>query len=246
MINPKNKIEIFADATQLGKAAAEFIIKLAQDSVTARGRFTIALSGGSTPELLFTLLADSDYKERLPWDKTFVFWGDERYVPATDIRNNAFVAQNFLLSKVSIPASHIFPVPVYIQPATGAAKAYELLLKTFFGNQLPQFDLIMLGIGENAHTASLFPHTPVIHEQYEWISAVYVDEVKMDRVTMTAPLINNAHNILFMATGQGKAEVIKTVLTAPYQPDQYPAQLISPVHGNLYWFLDQNAASLVS
>jgi 6-phosphogluconolactonase len=244
-INPKNKVEVFETAEALSLATAEFIIKLADESIAAVGRFSISLSGGSTPEKLFTLLAGEKYSKCMPWKNTFIFWGDERYVPLNDPRNNAHVAKTLLLDKTDIPAANIFVIPVNIEPATEAAKAYENSIRKFFGDSLPQFDLILLGIGENAHTASLFPHTAVIHEQNEWVSAVYVDEVKMYRITMTAPLINNARNIVFLAVGEGKAEVLKTVLTSAYQPEKYPAQLISPVNGNLYWFLDKKAAALL-
>jgi len=244
-LNPKNKIEVFENADALSIATAEFIIKLADEAIAAVGRFFISLSGGSTPEKLFKLLADEDYKTRMPWKNTYVFWGDERYVPLNDERNNAHVAKTLLLDKVDIPAENIFVIPVNIEPATEAAKAYEKTLRTFFGDGLPQFDLILLGIGENAHTASLFPGTSVIYEKKEWVSALYVDEVKMFRITMTAPFINDARNVVFLAAGDSKAEVLQTVLTADYQPEKYPAQLISPVNGNLYWFLDKKAAALL-
>jgi 6-phosphogluconolactonase len=245
-IDHKNKIEVFETPEALSEATAEFIIKLAYECIARRGKFSLCLSGGSTPELLFKLMAGADYRERLPWVQTFVFWGDERYVPMDDSRNNAFVARTLLLDKVGLPRENIFPMPVNLEPATAAAQAYTQTLETFFGKDLPQFDLIMLGIGENAHTASLFPNTPVIHEQRAWVSALYVEEVKMYRVTLTAPVINNAHNVMFLAAGKGKAEVLRTVLTAPYQPDKYPAQLISPVLGSLFWFLDEAAAALLS
>ena len=244
-IDAKNKIEVFDSPELLGKAAAEFIIKLANESVAARGKFSISLSGGGTPEQLFVLLSSDNYKDQMPWAKIFVFWGDERYVPLNDSRSNAFVAKTLLLDKVNIPAANIFPIPVNLEPAAEAANAYEQTLKNFFGGGLPQFDLIMLGIGENAHTASLFPGTSVINEKKEWVSALYVDEVKMYRVTMTVPVINNARNVLFLAAGSSKAEVLRTILASPYQPEKYPAQLISPVNGNLFWFLDKKAAALL-
>ena len=244
-IDPKNKIEVFETPDALSVATAEFIIKLADEAIAAVGRFSIALSGGSTPENLFSLLASGAYKDRMPWANIFVFWGDERYVPLNDPRNNAHMAKALLLDHVIIPAANIFPIPVNIELAPAAALAYEKTLKSFFGEGLPQFDLILLGIGENAHTASLFPHTAVITERSEWVSAMYVDQVKMYRITMTAPLINDAHNVLFLACGQNKAEVLKTVMTSAYEPEKYPAQLISPVNGNLYWFLDKKAAALL-
>ena len=245
-IDHKNKIEVFETPEALGEATAEFIIRLAYECISRRGKFILCLSGGSTPELLFKLMASADYRERMPWAQTFIFWGDERYVPMDDSRNNAYIARTLLLDKVAIPAENIFPIPTNLEPATEVAKAYAQTLETFFGNSLPQFDLIMLGIGENAHTASLFPNTPVIHEKRAWVSALYVEEVKMYRITLTAPVINNAHDVMFLAAGSGKAEVLKTVLTAPYQPEKYPAQLISPVLGSLFWFLDEPAAALLS
>jgi 6-phosphogluconolactonase len=245
-INPKNKIEVFETPDDLSVAMAEFIIKLAKEAIAASGRFSISLSGGSTPEKLFKLMAGAGYKDRMPWKDTFVFWGDERCVPLTDDRNNAHVAKILLLDKVGIPASHVFPIPVNINPPSAAAMVYEKTLKDFFHGGLPQFDLILLGIGENAHTASLFPHTSVIHEQKEWVSAVYVDEVKMYRITMTAPFINNARNVVFIAVGDNKAEVVKTVLTSPFEPEKFPAQLISPVNGSLFWYLDKKATALIT
>ncbi len=239
----KNNLQVFETIDALTEAAANLIIDFAQNTIQQRGRFALCLSGGRTPEKLYSLLAQPQFQNKINWAKTFVFWGDERCVPLDDKQNNALMAKLLLLDKVKIPVGNIFPIPVNLSPAE-AAKAYEKSLHDFFGKNEPSFDLILLGLGENAHTASLFPDTEVIHELKHWVKEVYVDEVKMFRVTMTAPLINKAHNIAFLVTGAEKAEVMKTILKAPFEPDKYPAQLIKPEQGSLYWLADKGAAAL--
>jgi 6-phosphogluconolactonase len=241
----KNNIRIFDNGDQLTAATAEFIVSAAENAIEARGRFVISLSGGHTPEHLYTLLSKPPYRSQINWDKTVVFWGDERCVPSTDKDNNARMAKSLLLDNIEMPSSNIYPVPVDLEPADAADK-YEQSIKDFFTGEAPIFDLILLGLGENGHTASLFPGTPVIAEKTRLVKEVYVDEQKMYRVTMTAGLINQARDIIFLLEGDGKAQVFKTILTAPYQPDTYPAQLIKPVDGNLYWFADKKAARLVA
>jgi len=240
-MDPKNKLQVFDTGTVLTEATAAFIIKLAVEAISSRGRFIISLSGGHTPEHLYALLAKEPYNQQIPWDKTFVFWGDERCVPSDDKDNNARMAKTLLLDHVNIPAENVYPVPVDMPPVDGA-KAYEKSIKDLFKNEVPIFDLILLGLGENGHTASLFPGTEVLHETAHIVKEVYVEEQKMFRITMTAPLINQARNIVFLLEGKGKAEVLNTILNGAYQPEKYPAQLISPVNGNLYWFTDKEAA----
>ena len=178
----------------------------------------------------------------MPWKNTFVFWGDERCVPLTDERNNAYHAKILLLDKSDIPSENIFIIPVNLPPAE-AASQYENELKDFFKNEVIEFDLILLGLGENGHTASLFPHTDILNEKLAGVRDVYVAEEKAFRVSMTAAMINNAHKILFLVTEEKKAAVLKIVLTGDYQPEVYPAQLINPEKGELYWFTDREAAS---
>ncbi len=233
-------IEVFSIPEAVSKAAAAFIIGLAFESVATKGKFVIALSGGNTPGQLFSLLASTEYHDKIPWANTYIFWGDERCVPLDDPANNAHVASLLLLNKVPVPQSNIFPIPVSLPPAD-AALAYEKTIKDFFGEEEPCFDLILLGLGENGHTASLFPGTDVLQEQVRLVKEVYVEELKMFRITMTAHLINLAHNILFLVTGKGKAAVLQNVLYGQYLPSTYPAQLIEPLHGELYWFVDGNA-----
>ncbi len=242
--NTNGELRVFEAGETYIKEVAEFIIDIAHKAIEERGRFSIALSGGNTPNQLYTLLGTDEYKEKMPWKHSFVFWGDERCVALDDKLNNAHVAVTLLLDKVHVPWLNIFTIPVNLQPDEAAIQ-YEQTIRNYFNNETPAFDLILLGLGENAHTASLFPGTEVLQEQTHLVKAVYVDEQKMFRVTMTAPLINLAHNIAFLVTGQSKAEVLKTIFTEPYQPEKYPAQLIKPVNGKLYWFADKAAAALV-
>jgi 6-phosphogluconolactonase len=237
-------LDVFHTADMLNKAAAAFIIDIAKDALANRGKFIISLSGGDTPKKLYHLLSKSPFLEQLPWKKTFVFWGDERCVPLDDEQNNAHQAKTILLDKSNIPVSHIFPVPVNLPPAEAAIR-YENEINFFFGKEPPRFDLMLLGLGENGHTASLFPGTKVIDEQAARVSEVYVEEEGIFRITMTAPLINESRNILFLVTGAKKADILDKVLNTPYQPDIYPAQLIHPHDGFLLWFADGAAASLV-
>lgn len=240
----ENNIQIF-DAGELAKAVAEFIVKIANAAIDRSGRFVISLSGGHTPETLYSVLCTEPYQGRIAWDKTFVFWGDERCVPSGNSQNNAQMAKIFLLNHVDIPQSNIYPVQIDLPPYK-AAEAYENSVKQFFGSEEPCFDLILLGLGENGHTASLFPGSFVLSEHLHLIKDVYVQEKSMYRITMTATLINKARNVMFLVEGEAKADILNMVLTAPYQPNKYPAQLIRPVAGNLYWFVDTKAAALLN
>jgi 6-phosphogluconolactonase len=238
------KLEIFKTVDAFNKAVAEFIIATAEKSIAAKGRFTLSLSGGQTPGSLYQLLAEPAYSERMPWKNTFIFWGDERCVPLDDDRNNAQQAKILLLDKIDIPASNIHIIPVNLSPSE-AARQYEKTVKDFFKEEPMRFDLILLGLGENGHTASLFPGTEIIKEQTAGIREVYVEEEKMFRISMTPYLLNLSHNIIFLVTGKSKADIFNTVLHDAYQPDKYPAQLIKPTDGNLYWFVDKEAAALL-
>jgi 6-phosphogluconolactonase len=242
-IDIKNNLQVFPNGQPFFKAVADFIIRIANKSIKENGKFVVALSGGNTPNQLYSLLSSETYRKQIPWKKTFVFWGDERCVGLHDKLNNAHVAVSLLLDKVHIPPLNIFPIPVNLSPKEAAIQ-YEQTIKSFFGNAVPAFDLILLGLGENAHTASLFPATGILKEQNHLVKEVYVEEQKMFRISMTAPLMNLAHNIAFLLTGKSKAEVLKTVFTSAYQPNKYPAQLIKPINGELFWLADEDAASL--
>ena len=238
-----NKISVFDNEELLSIAAADFIVKLGAKAIETNGKFTIALSGGSTPSKLFSLLATAAYSKAINWKQTFVFWGDERCVPADDERNNSYIAKQLLLNNVAVPAENIFTVPVKMPPEKGAYH-YEQTLKIFFKNQQPAFDLILLGMGDNGHTASLFPHTPILNETKALVKAVYIKELNMYRISFTALMINFAKNILFLVTGKQKAGMLHTVLEGKINTEKYPAQLIKASKGShLYWFTDKAAAA---
>lgn len=241
----KNNIKIFKTTDSLFKAAALFILEQAGKAISEKGCFVIALSGGQTPAALFKLLAEPIYDYKLQKDNIFVFWGDERCVPLNDERNNAYQAKKIWLNKVAIPRKNIFRIAVNFPPIE-AAKYYQRGLKTFFENKTIRFDMVLLGLGENGHTASIFPGTKLVEEKEAGIRAVYVAEEKMYRISMTAPMINNAEQVLFMATGKNKSSIVQKIIKGAFEPNKYPAQLINPTHGQLNWYIDEGAASQLS
>ena len=226
------QIKKFDSKDLLAKATADYMVELSAASIKERGQFSIALSGGTTPAVLFALLAKPPYVNQIDWKKTFVFWGDERAVPLDSPQNNAHNAKEDLLNHIDIPAENIFPIPTNLPPAEAAIR-YENTLKHFFKSDLPKFDLILLGMGDNGHTASLFPHTTILHETQAIVKEVWVEEVNMDRISFTAALINNARHILFLVAGKDKADMLHKVLEGEYKPEDYPAQLIKGAE----WFV---------
>lgn len=234
-------IQIFNDLEALSQQAAEKFAGLANRAIASQGRFNVALSGGNTPRRLYEILAGSPYHDQIHWEDVYVFWGDERCLPADDPRSNSQMARQTLLNHVPVPASHLHPILGDL-PAALAATHYEAELQEFFGTQPPIFDLILLGLGENAHTASLFPNTPVLGESERWVSEVYVTEQSMYRVTMTAPLINQAREVIFLVSGAEKAPALRSVLEGAHHPYEYPAQLIHPNGAHPTWLVDKAAA----
>jgi 6-phosphogluconolactonase len=218
-------IKKFDSKDLLAKAAADYIVELSAASIKESGQFSIALSGGTTPAVLFALLVKPPYVNQIDWKKTFIFWGDERAVPLDSPQNNAHNAKEDLLNHIDIPAENVFPIPTNLPPAEAAIR-YENILKQFFKSDLPKFDLILLGMGDNGHAASLFPHTTILHEQQAIVKEVWVEEVNMNRISFTAPLINNARHILFLVAGKDKEDMLHKVLEGDYKPEDYPAQLI--------------------
>lgn len=233
-------IQVFNNLESLSKAAAKLFTEQAKQAIHARGRFSVALSGGNTPSRLYELLAATPYRNRVRWDAVHVFWGDERCVPADDPRSNFRMARETLLNLVPIPAENVHPIQGDLPPDRAAAQ-YEIELQNFFGDQPPVFDLILLGLGSNAHTASLFPHTPVLAETQRLVAEVYVPELEMYRVTFTAPLINQAMQVIFLVSGADKAHALLNVLEGAYQPQEYPAQLIRPNGMHPTWLVDKAA-----
>lgn len=240
-------VEVFPDRKQLIEAAAEQITRLASEAIGANGRFTIALSGGSTPRPLYALLATGGYASRIDWPHVHIFWGDERCVPPTDPQSNYRMAREALLDAVPIPRSHIHRIRGEDDPEQAAAD-YEQALHTFFGSgaggpPAAGFDLVLLGMGENGHTASLFPGSAAVTEQVRWVMAQYVEAVAMWRITLTPVVINAAKNVTFLVSGVDKAERVREVLEGPLQPKILPAQAIRPAHGQLVWLVDKAAAA---
>lgn len=236
-------LQIFEDKAQLSTAAATLFVKLAREAVQQRGRFTVALTGGSSPSQLYELLAESPQAEQVPWDKTYVFWGDERWVSLTNEQSNARMAQEALLGKVPVPAEQVFPMWAEDTTPEDFAARYEEILRQHFGDEEPRFDLILLGMGEDGHTASLFPGTAVLQERSHWVHAYYLEPQAMYRVTLTAPLINQARVVCFLVFGDKKAPALHQVLEGDRNPDKYPAQLIQAKGGELLWFVDKSAAA---
>ena len=228
------------------ETVAGWMVETIQSVLKRQERFLLVLSGGNTPKALHQLLAHSPYRERVDWQKIHIFWGDERDVSFTDERNNAKMAFDTLLKSVPVPASQIHVIQTDLPPAESAS-AYEKILEQYFERDgSPSFDLVLLGMGDDGHTLSLFPHMPVIHEEKKWVDAYYLEAQKMFRITLTRPIVNRAVVIAFLTTGQNKAGALKEVLEGNYNPDLYPAQSIKPVHGELHWFVDDAAASLLS
>jgi len=235
-------IRIFDDLEALGRAAADRFVELARDAVAKRGRFVVALAGGGTPRRTYELLAEPCRRNNIAWEVINVFWGDERHVPPDDGRNNAHMARTALLNHVPLPREQIRPVP-YLGSAEESARHYETELRNFFDGHEPRFDLVFLGLGENGHTASLFPCTPALEETDAWVVAVHPADDDLDRVTLTAPVLNQAVAVIFLVAGESKATVLCRVLEGPTDPRHYPAQLIHPLNGELDYYLDRKAAS---
>ena len=234
-------IRVFNDYDALSQAAAEMFVDLADQAINSNKRFSLVLSGGNTPHRLYEILAAGPFREKIHWEAVHVFWGDERCVPTNDPRSNFLMAWQALLSHVSVPENHIHPILGDL-PAALAATDYETELRNFFEGQPPVFDLILLGLGDNAHAASLFPHTAVLDEKERWVDAVYVAEQRMYRVTMTAPLINQAREVIFLVSGTEKASALQSVLEGTYHPHELPAQLIHPNGTHPIWLVDKAAA----
>ncbi len=242
------EIRILTTPQELFASAAEEVVRLANDAVSSRGRFTVALSGGSTPKSLFNLLA-TNAKSTLPWDRMFFFWSDERHVPPTDPDSNYRMASEAMLGKVPVPPANVFRMEGENPDAAAAAEAYEKTLRKFFqvqAGEVPKFDLILLGMGPDGHTASLFPGTAGLQEKSRLVIANWVEKLKTHRLSFTLPLINAARNVAFLVSGTDKSSALKAVLEGNDSGEQYPAKLVQPKEGKLVWFLDRAAASGLS
>lgn len=236
-------IHIFETPNDVAYAAAQRFVDLVNDCIQRKGFFCVALAGGTTPRRLYELLATDAFKDKIDWSRTHIFFGDERAVPADHPDSNFRMANEALLKKVSIPLENVHSM-------TGAgdvvenARNYERELRDFFStSEWPGFDLVLLGLGKDAHTASLFPETAALQERRLWVVANWVEELSSYRLTLTAPAINAAANVEFLVTGADKAVALAAVLEGPVDTKRLPAQLVQPPKGNLSWIVDAAAAS---
>ena len=237
------EIEVYDDAEELARAAAVRFLTLAQSSEARHGRFSVALAGGNTPRRIYELLATDEFKQQINWPGVHVFFGDERPVPNDHPASNYRMAFETLLSKVPIPVTNVHPMNGVGDPHANA-RDYESELRSFFtGASWPRFDLVLLGMGEDGHTASLFPDSPALNEIHAWVVANCIESLGEFRLTLTAPAMNAAANAIFLVAGEKKAERLHEVLRGPSQPAHLPAQLISLKEGSLSWMVDAAAAA---
>jgi 6-phosphogluconolactonase len=243
-------VEVFPTKEALSAGAAELFASAATASSQAKGRFVVALSGGSTPHDLYARLAAEPYASGVPWKNVHVFWGDERCVPPHHIASNFHMAREALLDRVAIPRGNVHRISGEDEPGAAAA-AYESELRAVFAAPTgdppltngSRFDLVLLGLGADGHTASLFPRMQAVRETRRWVAAEYIDVVHMSRVTLTPVILNAAALVLFLVSGADKAGILRRVLDGPRDPDALPAQAIVPHTGRARWFVDSAAAS---
>jgi 6-phosphogluconolactonase len=241
--NPE--IIICLDAAELNRKAAERFVVLAIEASASSGRFTVALSGGSTPRAMYSLLATSGFAERIPWPKVHLFWGDERCVPPDHPDSNYRMVRESLLSKISIPSENVHRMAGEKDPKMAAAD-YEEQLITFFRlseGAPPRFDLILLGLGEDGHTASLFPESDALNETQRLVATTYLPKLNAHRLTLTLPVLNESAEIYFLVAGKNKAAIVKELLGTDPTIAKFPAQRIQPADGALTWFITRDAAA---
>lgn len=235
-------LQDYPSEEELAAAAAGLFRQFALEAVEKVGTFCAALSGGNTPQRMYQILSESPYMETVPWDKMHIFWSDERYVPLNDRQSNAGMAFKYLLNNVPVPKENIHPIP-YLSTPEDSARSYEKTLKEFFSREILRFHLVMLGMGADGHTASLFPHTEVLKEKERWVKEVYLPEQNSHRITLTYPLINSAANVVFLVQGKEKAAALTKVLKGTSGPEEFPAGGIHPEKGELYWLIGRDALS---
>jgi 6-phosphogluconolactonase len=240
-------IKRFPDTGALAQGVADLFVEIANKAIAERDLFTVALSGGTTPRGVYELLASEQYAEAVDWSKVHVFWGDERSVPPNNPNSNYWMADDLWLGKSSIPEINVHRMKGELEAELAQAD-YTRVLRDFFKESAavgkpPRLDLVLLGMGDDGHTASLFPGTAPIHESERWVVAHYVEKLDTWRITLTPVIFNAAANVAFLVAGESKAGRLKEVLEGPRQPDVLPAQIIDPVDGNLYFFVDEEAAA---
>jgi 6-phosphogluconolactonase len=237
----KPDLRVFADVNELSLQAARAAVRTINDSVRASGRCSLVLSGGNTPRVLYTLLA-SEFRHQIPWARAHVFWGDERYVSPDDPESNYRMAKETLLDRVPCPAGNVHPMPTDFPSADAAARDYERTLRNYFGTDWPNFDLILLGLGEEGHTASLFPGSLALGERTRWVVAVETPADPPRRLTLTLPALTRAASIYVLVAGSKKASALHHVLAGAADPNTYPAAGLRFTAGTLTWWVDREAA----
>lgn len=242
------EVIVVPDAVALQEAAAERVLRLAQQSVAAHGIFTLGLAGGNTPLGLYRRLTQAPYSAALPWAATHIFWGDERYVPPADPDSLQGAARAALLDHVPIPPEQIYPVPTYYEDPAEAAVQYERQLQMLLEHGNGVFDLLLLGMGPDGHTASLFPHHPALRATTDRLAVAVAAAPKPPplRISLTVTALNHAAQVLFLVTGADKSATLRAVLQGPEQPATLPVQLVRPPHGRVTWLVDEAAAAELS
>ena len=239
----KSDVRVFADVDELSLRAAEAAVRTINESVRSHGSFSVALSGGNTPRTLYRLLS-TRFRDQIPWTKVHVFWGDERYVPLADPQSNYRMARE-MLDAVPCPAENVHPMPTELPNPDIAAREYEKTVRSYFSKDWPHFDLVLLGLGEEGHTASLFPGSPALNETKRWVVAVKAPAEPPLRLTLTLPALTEAANIYVLVTGSNKAQALHHVLTGSPAPKIYPASGVRLAQGTVIWWVDRAAAALV-
>ena len=242
-------IEILPDVSTIAQKAAAIFVGAAQQAVRERGVFRVAMAGGSTPKALHAVLTSDSFRSQLPWDKMQIFFGDERHVPPDHSDSNYRMVNETFVSKTPVKPEQVFRIKAELQDTEKAAQDYEQILRTQFAlksGQLPRFDLMLLGMGSEGHTLSLFPGTTALRDNGRLVVRTWVGKLYTERITCTAPVANNSAAVLFMIAGADKAPALKAVLEGPFEPEQLPSQLIKPVNGNLFFLVDSAAGSMLS
>jgi 6-phosphogluconolactonase len=244
MVLPLNtNIRVLRDADSVAQQAAASVVARIRSAAGRSGIFSLVLSGGSTPKALYRLLA-SEFRDQVPWDRVHLFWGDERYVSPDDPLSNYRMVKESLLSHIGIPPQNVHPMPSQFTDPHDAARAYEELLRTYYPLPFPCFDLVLLGLGPEGHTASLFPDSPALEEHDRWVIAVKAPANPPIRLTLSLPVLNSAAEVFFLAVGVDKAAAVEQAVTAsPDKAPRVPAGMVRPERGNVIWWMDEAAAS---
>lgn len=240
----KPDVRVFADVNELSLRAAEASVRTINQSVQTNGRSSLVLAGGRTPRTLYHMLS-SQFRDQIPWTKVHVFWGDERYLPPDDPKSNYRMARETLLDHVSCPAGNVHPMPTHLPDPDVAARDYEKTLRTYFSEGWPRFDLVLLGLGDEGHTASLFPGSPALEETKRWVVAVKAPAEPPLRLTLTLPALTRAANVYFLVTGSNKAQALHHIVNESPDPKNYPASGVRLAEGAVIWWVDRDAAALV-